>query len=74
MREIGGRIQMGAQDFKKAQLEFYEAFVNYQSSGNAKAKTCLKMVLVNWLINVFTAKDTKAQDLVNPMESQEAKV
>lgn len=34
----------------------------------------LKMVLVNWLINVLGARYKKIDDAVNPMDSQEAKV
>lgn len=34
----------------------------------------LKMVLINWLINVLSARYKNKDDVVNPMESQEAKV
>src|SRR3569832_865725 len=50
--------------FEKAHTDFFEAFKNYDESGNLRRSTCLKyLVLANMLMNSD----------INPFDSQEAK-
>lgn len=51
-------------EFEKAHTDFFEAFKNYDESGNPRRSTCLKyLVLANMLM----------KSGINPFDSQEAK-
>ena len=65
IREEGGKMYMSEQRWKEAYDEFFEGFRNHQEAGNARAKSCLKyVVLANML----------ASSSINPFDSREAKV
>jgi len=66
IRESGGKMYMSEKKWEAAYNEFFEAFKNYQETGNAKtAKVMLKyVVLANML----------ALSSINPFDSREAKV
>lgn len=66
IRESGGKMYMSEKKWEAAYNEFFEAFKNYQETGNAtRAKTMLKyVVLANML----------ALSSINPFDSREAKV
>lgn len=65
IREEGGKMHMHDGAWDAAYNEFYEGFRAYQEAGNARAKDCLKyVVLANMLalsdINPFDAREAKA--------------
>merc|ERR1711948_185638 len=66
IRESGGKMYMNEKKWESAYIEFFEAFKNYQETGNAtRAKIMLKyVVLANML----------ALSSINPFDSREAKV
>lgn len=66
IRESGGKMFMSEKKWEAAYNEFFEAFKNYQETGNAtRAKIMLKyVVLANML----------ALSSINPFDSREAKV
>merc|ERR1712190_632532 len=66
IRENGGKMYMSEKKWEAAYNEFFEAFKNYQETGNAtRAKIMLKyVVLANML----------ALSSINPFDSREAKV
>jgi COP9 signalosome complex subunit 2 len=66
IRESGGKMYMQEKKWEGAYNEFFEAFKNYQETGNAtRAKIMLKyVVLANML----------ALSSINPFDSREAKV
>jgi len=66
IRESGGKMYMSDKKWEAAYNEFFEAFKNYQETGNAmRAKIMLKyVVLANML----------ALSSINPFDSREAKV
>eukprot|EP00419_Tripos_fusus_P004346 CAMPEP_0172687490 /NCGR_PEP_ID=MMETSP1074-20121228/21711_1 /TAXON_ID=2916 /ORGANISM="Ceratium fusus, Strain PA161109" /LENGTH=452 /DNA_ID=CAMNT_0013506951 /DNA_START=40 /DNA_END=1401 /DNA_ORIENTATION=- len=66
IRESGGKMYMSEKKWEAAYNEFFEAFKNYQETGNARtAKVMLKyVVLANML----------ALSSINPFDSREAKV
>merc|ERR1712139_697814 len=66
IRESGGKMYMSEKKWEFAYNEFFEAFKNYQETGNAtRAKIMLKyVVLANML----------ALSSINPFDSREAKV
>lgn len=66
IRESGGKMYMTEKKWEAAYNEFFEAFKNYQETGNAtRAKIMLKyVVLANML----------ALSSINPFDSREAKV
>mmetsp|Transcript_43310 Transcript_43310/g.111848 ORF Transcript_43310/g.111848 Transcript_43310/m.111848 type:complete len:452 (-) Transcript_43310:131-1486(-) len=66
IRESGGKMYMSEKKWEGAYNEFFEAFKNYQETGNAtRAKIMLKyVVLANML----------ALSSINPFDSREAKV
>lgn len=46
--ECGGKMHLREQEFEKAHTDFFEAFKNYDESGNPRRTTCLKyLVLAN---------------------------
>ncbi|XP_065207566.1 COP9 signalosome complex subunit 2 isoform X2 [Planococcus citri] len=64
IRECGGKMHLREQEFEKAHTDFFEAFKNYDESGNPRRTTCLKyLVLANMLM----------KSGINPFDSQEAK-
>eukprot|EP00397_Hematodinium_sp_SG-2012_P037765 GEMP01040977.1.p1 GENE.GEMP01040977.1~~GEMP01040977.1.p1 ORF type:complete len:455 (+),score=87.00 GEMP01040977.1:128-1492(+) len=65
IRERGGKMFMGEKKWHLAYNEFFEAFKNYQETGNSRAKVMLKYVVV---ANVL------ALSSINPFDSREAKV
>jgi len=65
IRERGGKMFMGEKKWQAAYNEFFEAFKNYQETGNSRAKLMLKYVVV---ANVL------ALSSINPFDSREAKV
>ena len=65
IREEGGKMYMGDGAWDAAYNEFYEGFRAYQEAGNARAKDCLKYVV---LANMLASSD------INPFDSREAKV
>jgi len=66
IRESGGKMYMSEKKWEAAYNEFFEAFKNYQETGNAiRSKRMLKyVVLANML----------ALSSINPFDSREAKV
>lgn len=66
IRESGGKMYMSEKKWEGAYNEFFEAFKNYQETGNAtRAKIMLKYVV---LANMLALSD------INPFDSREAKV
>jgi len=66
IRESGGKMYMSEKKWEAAYNEFFEAFKNYQETGNSsRAKTMLKYVV---LANMLALSD------INPFDSREAKV
>lgn len=65
IRERGGKMFMGEKKWQLAYNEFFEAFTNYQETGNSRAKLMLKYVII---ANVL------ALSSINPFDSREAKV
>lgn len=64
IRECGGKMHLREGDFGAAHTDFFEAFKNYDESGNVRRMTCLKYVV---LANMLMKSD------INPFDSQEAK-
>ncbi|OQS07750.1 COP9 signalosome complex subunit [Thraustotheca clavata] len=65
IREEGGKLYLSEGQWNLAYNEFFESFRNYQEVGNARAKQCLKYVV---LANMLASSD------INPFDSREAKV
>jgi len=65
IREEGGKMHMSEGNWDEAYNELYEAFRNYQEAGNARAKDCLKYVV---LASMLALSD------INPFAAREAKV
>merc|ERR1712039_594628 len=66
IRESGGKMYMSEKKWEAAYNEFFEAFKNYQETGNStRAKIMLKCVV---LANMLALSD------INPFDSREAKV
>lgn len=52
--ECGGKMHLREQEFEKAHTDFFEAFKNYDESGNPRRTTCLKyLVLANMFVNLI---------------------
>ncbi|XP_031334594.1 COP9 signalosome complex subunit 2-like [Photinus pyralis] len=64
IRECGGKMHLRASDYEKAYSDFFEAFKNYDESGNPRRTTCLKYLL---LTSMLMKSD------INPFDSQEVK-
>ena len=65
IREEGGKMRMSEGNWDGAYNEFFEAFKSYQEAGNARARDCLKyVVLASMLalneINIFASREAKA--------------
>ena len=65
IREEGGKMHMSEGNWEDAYNELYEAFRNYQEAGNARAKDCLKYVVLASML---------ALSNINPFAAREAKV
>jgi len=65
IREEGGKMYMSEGQWIDAYNELYEAFRNYQASGNVRAKTCLKYVVLASMLGLTD---------INPFDAREAKV
>ncbi|RUP46953.1 PCI domain-containing protein [Jimgerdemannia flammicorona] len=64
IRECGGKMHMGEEEWDKAQTDFFESFKNYDEAGSPQRIQVLKyLVLANML--------TESQ--INPFDSQETK-
>lgn len=64
IRECGGKMHMSENSWQKAKIDFFEAFRNFDESGDIRRIQCLKyMVLANILMESF----------INPFDSQETK-
>ena len=46
IKECGGKMFMSEKKWDKALEELFESFKNYQESGNSRAKTVLKYVIL----------------------------
>uniref|UniRef100_A0A915HZ14 COP9 signalosome complex subunit 2 n=1 Tax=Romanomermis culicivorax TaxID=13658 RepID=A0A915HZ14_ROMCU len=64
VRECGGKMHLREGQFEQAHTDFFEAFKNYDESGNLRRSTCLKYLV---LANMLMKSD------INPFDSQEAK-
>ncbi|KAJ1445720.1 PCI domain-containing protein [Pelagophyceae sp. CCMP2097] len=65
IREEGGKMYMADGAWAAAYDEFYESFRAHQEAGSARAKDCLKYVV---LANMLALSD------INPFDAREAKV
>ena len=65
IKETGGKIYMSEKNWAKALDEMFESFKNYQESGNTRAKTVLKYVI---LASILSGSE------INYAETREAKV
>ncbi|KAK5649489.1 hypothetical protein RI129_000518 [Pyrocoelia pectoralis] len=64
IRECGGKMHLRSANYDKAYSDFFEAFKNYDESGNPRRTTCLKYLL---LTSMLMKSD------INPFDSQEVK-
>lgn len=64
IRECGGKMHMGANDFELANKDFFEAFKNYDEAGNTRRIQCLKYLV---LANMMSLSE------IDPFDSPEAK-
>lgn len=64
IRECGGKMHLREGEYQKAHTDFFEAFKNYDESGNPRRSTCLKYLV---LASMLMKSD------INPFDSQEAK-
>ena len=65
IKECGGKMYMSEKKWENALEELFESFKNYQESGNSRAKTVLKYVIMASILS-----DSK----INYAETREAKV
>lgn len=87
--ECGGKMHLREQEFEKAHTDFFEAFKNYDESGNPRRTTCLKyLVLANMYVVMIQSSRAVLvirrlckyfclfrlmKSEINPFDSQEAK-
>jgi COP9 signalosome complex subunit 2 len=64
LTECGGKMHLREGAFEQAHVDFFEAFRNYDESGNPRRTTCLKYVVLATML---------MQSTINPFDSQEAK-
>ncbi|RZB45745.1 PCI domain containing protein [Asbolus verrucosus] len=64
IRECGGKMYLRAGDYGKAYTDFFEAFKNYDESGNPRRLACLKYILLTSML---------MKSAIDPFDSQEAK-
>ncbi|KAL1836978.1 hypothetical protein VTJ49DRAFT_4428 [Mycothermus thermophilus] len=64
IRECGGKMHMSEENWKAAQIDFFEAFRNYDEAGDLRRIQVLKYLL---LVTMLMKSD------INPFDSQETK-
>ncbi|KAK9874971.1 hypothetical protein WA026_005787 [Henosepilachna vigintioctopunctata] len=64
IRECGGKMHLRSGDFDNAYTDFFEAFKNYDESGNPRRLTSLKYLILTSML---------MKSVINPFDSQEAK-
>jgi COP9 signalosome complex subunit 2 len=64
LHESGGKMYMKEKNWTEAYNQFFNGFKNYQETGDPRAQTCLKYVV---LANMLSSSD------INPFDSREAK-
>ncbi|KAH6630530.1 PCI domain-containing protein [Chaetomium sp. MPI-SDFR-AT-0129] len=64
IRECGGKMHMSEENWKSAQIDFFEAFRNYDEAGDLRRIQVLKYLL---LVTMLMKSD------INPFDSQETK-
>ncbi|KAJ4298789.1 COP9/signalosome complex subunit Csn2 [Collariella sp. IMI 366227] len=64
IRECGGKMHMSEENWKDAQIDFFEAFRNYDEAGDLRRIQVLKYLL---LVTMLMKSD------INPFDSQETK-
>lgn len=70
IRELGGKMYMEEKDWEAAQVNFFQAFRNYDEAGSSQRIQVLKyLVLANMLmsssINLFDSQETKPYVMVD---------
>lgn len=64
IRECGGKMHLRSGEYDKAYSDFFEAFKNYDESGNPRRITCLKYLILTCML---------MNSSINPFDSQEIK-
>jgi len=64
IRECGGKMHLREEEYDKAATDFFEAFKNYDESGSPRRITCLKYLVLAYML---------MKSDINPFDSQEAK-
>mgnify|MGYP002758982076 FL=1 len=64
IRECGGKMHMAEKDWEAAQIDFFQAFRNYDEAGSAQRIQVLKYLV---LAHMLTGNE------INPFDSQETK-
>lgn len=64
IRECGGKMHLRAGEYDKAYTDFFEAFKNYDESGNPRRTACLKYLILTSML---------MKSAINPFDSQEVK-
>lgn len=64
IRECGGKMHLRAGEYEKAYTDFFEAFKNYDESGNPRRTACLKYLILTSML---------MKSAINPFDSQEVK-
>ncbi|XP_065672432.1 COP9 signalosome complex subunit 2 isoform X2 [Hydra vulgaris] len=64
IRECGGKMHLREEEYENAATDFFEAFKNYDESGSPRRITCLKYLVLAYML---------MKSDINPFDSQEAK-
>lgn len=64
IRECGGKMHLREEEYDNAATDFFEAFKNYDESGSGRRITCLKYLVLAYML---------MKSDINPFDSQEAK-
>ena len=64
IRECGGKMHLREEEYDNAATDFFEAFKNYDESGSPRRITCLKYLVLAYML---------MKSDINPFDSQEAK-
>lgn len=64
IRECGGKMYLRSGEYEKAYTDFFDAFKNYDESGNPRRLACLKYILLASML---------MKSAIDPFDSQEAK-
>jgi len=64
IRECGGKMHLREEEYDNAATDFFEAFKNYDESGSSRRITCLKYLVLAYML---------MKSDINPFDSQEAK-